>query len=517
MQLVRRSLDQADAAPIAGSIDGTGPFFSPDGQWIAFATDARLVKVPIGGGTPVTIANVPGGALGAWIDADTILFSTNTGRVIQRVRAAGGTPEPVTHLEAGQHFHEGPTAWPGGGTALVTVAYDDGPKIGAIDLASGRVRPIVAGRQPRALGGGRMLFARGDALWTARVDAARAVVVDEPVQIQAGVELGALNGTAHFAASDDGTLVFIPRRPALDVKTPVWVARDGRAEALAVTPQPYTRAALSPDGSRLALALSTPEIRDVYVFERTRGALMRLTLDPATDTAPVWTPNGRSVAFRSERDGGGIFLTPADGSGGVQRLTRSDGPARPAHTPYTFTPDGGTLLFTELRSYSDQGINAVTVGPEPRVTVVLDGPFAEARPALSPDGKWLAYQSDESGRYEIYVRPYPAVDRARLQISTAGGSSARWSRDGREIFFSDGTSLIAVPVSVSVQAELVAGKPVRLFDASIFNERLGPLYDVAPDGRFVFLRPGGVGQAPQRRGDLRLLANWITSSTRSPD
>jgi serine/threonine-protein kinase len=236
---------------------------------------------------------------------------------------------------------------------------------------------------------------------------------------------------------------------------------------------------------------------------------MRLTIDPATDTAPIWSPDGKRVAFRSEREGGGIFLTAADGSGTARRLTRSDGPTRPAHTPYGFTPDGKTLLFVELRSYGDQGIFAVTTEPELKTSVVLDSPFAETRPALSPDGKWLAYQSDESGRYEIYVRPYPAVDRARLLISTAGGSSARWSRDGKEIFFSDGTSIVAVPVTVTSASTLSAGRPIRLFDASGFNERLGPLFDVAPDGRFLFLRPTGPGGAPQRRTDLRLLTNWL--------
>ena len=382
--------------------------------------------------------------------------------------ATGGAPVEVTRLDtaSGQQLHESPFALPGGRTALVTVTYADGPKVGLANLETGIVQPIASGRQPVALPDGRVVFARADALWVGRLDAGGRALAGDPVEAIAAVDVSSLNATAHFAVGADGTLVYLPRRTAQEMRTPVWVTREGQEEALPIAPQPYTRATVSPDGSRIALALSSPEQRDVWIFERTRRALMRLTLDPGVDTAPVWTRDGRRVAFRSDRDGGGIFITNADGSGSVRRLTRSDGPARPAHTPYAFTPGDTALIFAELRSYSDQGISMVTLDEPPRVSVILDGPFAEARPALSPDGRWLAYQSDESGHYEIYVRPFPAVERARVQVSTGGGSSARWSADGREIFYFDGSNLVAVPVSGG--ASFTAGRATPLFDASRF-------------------------------------------------
>jgi serine/threonine-protein kinase len=165
------------------------------------------------------------------------------------------------------------------------------------------------------------------------------------------------------------------------------------------------------------------------------------------------------------------------------------------------------LLYTELRSYSDQGIGLVDLADPSSARMIIDGPYAETRPALSPDGHWVAYQSDETGRFEIYVRPFPDVNAERVPVSTGGGASPRWSPDGREVFFHDGSNMLAVPIRTS--PALAAGAPRVLFEASRFNERLGPIYDAAPDvQRFLFLRPGGPDGAPSRRTDLRLVQQW---------
>ncbi|MEZ5317171.1 MAG: protein kinase [Vicinamibacterales bacterium] len=520
IQLVRASLDQHDPAVLPGSANGASPFFSPDGQWVAFTGDLKLLKVPVtGDGPPIEVADAPGGARGTWTDAGEMLFSMGTRRVLFRVPAAGGQAQPLTALDedAGDLAHEGPVALPGGRAALFTLMRPDGPHVAVVRLDSGEVRALTSGRDPAWLDDGLVVFARGDELWAARFDAGALALEGGAAPVLQGLEQGALAGTPHFAVSPRGTLVYMPSRPALDRRSVVWVARDGTETPLAVEPQAFTRASVSPDGTRVALAVASPENRDIWVFDTARGTLMRLTVDPATDTAPVWAPDNRRVAFRSERAGGGIFIAPADGSGPVERLTSSDGPGRPAQTPYAFTPDGRQLVFAELRSYTDQGLGVVTLDDPPVAATLLDGPFAEARPALSPDGRWLAYQSDESGRFEIYLRPYPSVEQQRIQVSRQGGSSARWSRDGRELFYFDGTSMVSVPIA-PLGDDPGLGSPVVLFDASRYNQRLGPVYDVtAPPERFLLIRDGPPGGTPQSRRELRLVQQWIREVVRILD
>jgi serine/threonine-protein kinase len=508
MQLVRRSMGENVATPIEGSKDGAAPFFSPDGQWIGFSNDVRLLKVSVTGGKPAVVADAPGGARGSWAPDDTIWFSSGTARVIYRVPSGGGTPEAVTSLDepAGDQTHTAPSVFPDGGGAVVTVTRSDGVHVGIVSSGSGLVRVLFPGRQPQALSGGRIIFARGEVLWAARLADDRQTVAAEPTAALTGVELSGA-GTAQFAASDAGSLVYMPRLAVGEVRVPVWLDRAGTETLIPIDAKPYTRGSVSPDGTRIALAVASPENRDIWVYEIARKALMRLTVDPAADTAPIWSPDSRRIAFRSDRDGGGIFVQAADGADTAMRVTRSVGPARPAHTPYSFTPDGQTVVFAELRSYSDQGIGVAAIGGSGVPTMVLDGPFAESRPALAPNGRWLAYQSDESGRYEIYVRPYPDVMASRVQVSTTGGSSARWSADGRELLYFDGTSIVAAPVRS--YEPVTFGRPVALFDATRFNERLGPVYDVAPDRRFLFLRAAGPTGEPVRRGDLLVITNWV--------
>jgi len=250
----------------------------------------------------------------------------------------------------------------------------------------------------------------------------------------------------------------------------------------------------------------------------------------------VWSPDSRRIVWRSDRRGGGLFIRAADGADEERRLSNAEGLY---HTPYTFTPDGRRLLFVEFRDYKQQDVLSVRLDGSGRVEPVLTGPAAELRPALSPDGRWLAYQSDESGRFEIYVRPFPDVQRAKVQVSAEGGTSPVWRADGRELFFASAGSLIAVDVPARGAAgNAVAGTATaataatattagasavsradadeaafrfgelrRLFDIGGADDRLGPLFDIQPDGaRVLVLRETAGGPAPT----VHLVQGWRT-------
>jgi serine/threonine-protein kinase len=236
------------------------------------------------------------------------------------------------------------------------------------------------------------------------------------------------------------------------------------------------------------------------VYALDRGTLTRLTFDRAADTAPVWSPDSRAIVFRSEREGGGLFVASPDGSGGVRRLTQ---PSGPIHTPYSFTPDGRRLLFTEFRSYRDQGIGIVPMDGSAPARLILDDAFAELRPQVSPDGRWLAYQSNESGRLEVFVRPFPNVGARRWQISRDGGTSPMWNPAGHELFYEAG----GVLHRVAIAANGSFGLAERVMPLPGSADALGPVYSVSPDARrFLVMKPG------ERQPSglyLMLVANWV--------
>jgi serine/threonine-protein kinase len=503
MQLFVRRVDQAESSPLAGTEDAEGHAVSPDGRWVAFGRGGKLLKVPVAGGPPVVLADAPGGVNVAWGRGDALVFATGTSRQLLVLPAAGGTPRAIAGDPAGTSLYASPDVSPDGHAVAFTLATPTADQVAVTGLDGGEVRVLTEGRQPQFLPGGFLVFARESRVWAARYDARRRALAGEPVVVVEGVARSSLNRQVHFAAAQDGSLVYVPAGYVASRQVVVRVDRRGREEAVEFGDRPITRFALSPDGSRLALAASEPAGRDVWVLDRVRRTLGRLTSDPATETAPVWSPDGRTIAYRSDRDGGGIFIRAADGAAEPRRLTKANGLF---HTPYAFTRDGTRLLFVEFKDYRQQNILSVATDGSLAVATVLGGANAKLRPALSPDGRWLAYQSDESGAYEVYVRPWPEVTRARWQVSTSGGTSPTWSRDGRELYFADRERLLAVPVAESGGA-FSPQQAQPLFALTSVDDRLGPLYEVAPDGSgfFVFRHaPGAEG-----RPGLLLVQGWL--------
>jgi serine/threonine-protein kinase len=500
-RIYRRALDEQAPAPIPGTEQGTSPFFSPDGRWIGFERDGKLMKVALAGGPPVVLVDAPGGVTAHWGQDGAIHFASGTTRILQRVPEGGGTIAAVTKLESPEETAQAfPHLLPDRRTLLFTSWKGDAPEIVAFDAVSGVRRTLTAGRQPTYLAGGHLVFVRDGSLWAASFDERAAALEGEPVPLVAAIEASTVSGNAQYAISASGSLVYVPRGQSLPIRSLTWVDRSGREEPVPLEPRSFNRFSLSPDGARIAVSIAEQDSIDLWVYALDRGTLTRLTFDRAADTAPVWSPDSRAIVFRSEREGGGLFVASPDGAGGVRRLTQ---PSGPIHTPYSFTPDGRSLLFTEFRSYRDQGIGIVPMEGSAPARLILDEPFAELRPQVSPDGRWLAYQSDESGRFEVFVRPFPNVGARRWQISRDGGTSPMWNPTGQELFYEAGGMLQRVAVTATGSF----GVAERITHLPASSDTLGPVYSVSPDARrFLVMKPG------ERQASglvLMLVDNWV--------
>ena len=502
VRLFRRTLDGLQSDPLAGTEYASGPFFSPDGSWVGFDGDGMLQKVSLSGGSPVPICPASGGANASW-GGDTIVFATETERVLRGVPASGGAPQPLTALDetTGEIAHAFPDVLPSGQAVLFTIVRPAERHVAVLRMATREVRVLTTGSQPRYVRPGYLVFARGDTLWAAPFDERTLSLTGDPVPVLEGLDTAG-GAAVHFAAGADGSLVYAPRREEVRERHLVWLDRQGAVSPSPFEPKRYARAALAPGGRRVALAFSERDNTDVWIGDLERGALTRLTREPTTETAPIWTPDGRAIVFRSDRDGGGLFRQRLEPGARAERLTRS---GNRLHTAHGWSPDGRTLLFTEFSSYATQSIMALEAGtPEPRT--LLNGRFARLRPQVSPDGRWMAYQSDESGRFEIHVRPFPDVTGAAWQVSLSGGISPRWAHSGRELFYYDGTSFVSAAIETS--GPFAVRERTRLFAYAPFGGRLGPDYDVsADDRRFLMIRSGG--DTPATRLQLVLVQHWI--------
>ena len=503
VQLFRRAMRDLEPEPIAGTENGTSPFFSPDGRWLGFDSDGVLKRVALDGTAPVVICPAPGGVTAAWMRDDTIVFATNTNRVLQQVPASGGPIVALTTLdrERGDTLHLLPQALPDGRTILFTIVSGSNRRI-AVRLGSGETRVVAEGTHGRYLASGVLVFSREGSFWGVPFDVERLATAGTAVPFVEGIE--ATDGTVlHYDVSANGTMAYLPAGESdTGLQRLAWIDRLGHETPVDLEPRPYVRVSLSPDDARIALAIRERGNTDVWIADPARRTMSRLTFDPTIETMPTWSPDDRFVAFRSEREGPGLFRRDPHGAGPIERLTSTDGPI---HSPYSWTPDGRTLLFALFRSFRNQAIASVTP-PDRTVRVLLDGNFAQLDPQVAPGGRWLAYQSDESGRFEIYVRPYPNVEQGRWQISAGGGTSPRWTADGRELLYLDPSGLLSVPIEAG--STFASRQPRRLFPVKPFGGRLGGDYEISRDGRrFLFILDGP--PAAVRPAHVVVVQNWV--------
>jgi eukaryotic-like serine/threonine-protein kinase len=499
-QLYLRPIDQFNAVPIPGTEGAEEPVFSPDGQWVAFDADDKLKKVSLSGGLPVSLCAITGPQIGAaWGTDDTIVFSAFSSGLF-KISADGGTPTNVATPDPvrGERAYIWPRFLPDGKSILFTIwtggNFDDA-RIAVLDLATGKKRSVLeGGTDARYLPTGHLLYERGGSLLAVRFDAKRFEVIGPPITVLGGVLSGVINGESHFDVSAGGSLAYLPGGVRAIEMTLVWVDRRGTAISAAEAQRAFAEPAVSPDGRRLAVTVQGSTF-DVWVYDFERSILTRLSFG-GDDSVPVWTRDGRRVAWSSSRGGRpNIFWRSADASGVEERLTTSDHP----QFPQSFSPDGKLLLFLDVDPSTglDEWILPVEGDRKPRP--FLRTPFRERQASFSRDGGWVVYVSDESGREEVYVAPYPGPG-GKVQVSPNGGTEPTWSPTGRELFYRNGDKLVSVAIQTT--PSLSVGRPVVLFEAK-YEEG----YDVAPDGqRFLMIRRNEEQSVPQQ---INVVLGWL--------
>jgi len=514
-QLLVRSLNQLEPTVLSGLGAPRGVFISPDGQWVGFFDGPAMKKVAITGGPPVTVSAIQGNPRGATWSADgTIIFATDTGPTgLQRVSAAGGDPTVLTKPDRarGEADHLWPEFLPGGDAVLFTITPANGAienaQVAVLDLRTGTSKVLIrGGSHAHYVPTGHLVYGVAGTLRAVAFDLGRLEVAGTPAPVLEGVVTTA-QGAADVAVAANGSLVYVPGVAGGGGRqTIVSVDRQGRASPLPGLPLDlYRDVRVSPDGARLALATQA----DVWTYDFVRATLSRLTTDPAPDRSPLWTPDGQRIIFKSTRAGyPELFWRPADGTGSDERLL-----ARAKDlvdlVPHSWSADGKQLLFTEVPPNIQCAIEQLTIERPSDVKVLVKSEFCNSFAAVSPDGRWMAYQSNVSGRNEIYVERYPELGN-RQQISTGGGRIPLWSRSGRELFFTslDSRQMFAVPVQSGTT--LVAGRPQVLFEYAMQVPAGGARpYDIAPDGRFFIIRSGQADAVGATASNLIVVQNWF--------
>ena len=456
-RLYRRSMGGLEAATIRATEGAEYPFFSPDGEWVGFFADAKLKKVPLAGGTPVTLCDAEYRVGASWGEDDVIVFASRATPTLMKVSASGGAPQPITVVDSEERRHSWPHILPGGKAVLFTALTNNtaNAQIVVQSLETGEKRALVDGLHARYAPTGHIVFGRQSAqsLWAVPFDLNRLEVTGEPRPVLEGVQVNP-GGLTNFAIASAGTLVYIPSGllTATLGGALLWVDRQGVEQRLAEDWRGYRSPRLSPDDQHLAVTIMEDNLaRDVWVFALGRGTLTRLTFG-GQNQRPVWSVDGEQVIFASERgeeDAHSIFRKPARGSGTTEQVT--SGADR---YPTSVSSDVKTIVFTQLSDSTGADIGVVHLEGEGErePEMLLQTSFAEHSGMLSPDDRWLAFVSDESGREEVYVRPFPGLD-GKWQISTEGGTQPMWSRDGKELFFRNGDRMMAV--AISTEPELV--------------------------------------------------------------
>jgi serine/threonine-protein kinase len=505
-----KDADQISPTVLAGTDGATSPFFSPDGRQLGFVKDGKTVRIlPLEGGSPLTLTDSANATAADWGSDGYVYFEVDSG--ISRIRATGGRSEPVYKFPATERVlgAEWPVVLPGARGLLFRVRHEGQ---GATDfeimvkpLPKGEARVLLRGLYARYAATGHLVVVTADGkLLIVPFDLGKLALSGPPVALYEGLESNPFS--AAVALSPEGTLIYQTASQASSREI-VWVTREGlasRVDSAWKLDGTINALALSPNGRAIAVELARNAKSDIWVKQLPGGPFSRITFGDTGYTRPSWTPDGSQVLFLGDRgDGGGVpFVRRADGVGAATRLL----PPTIAFGQALESNDGHWLILRRIVGDAGNGdILGVKVGDTAIVTLVAS-PARELTPALSPDGNWLAYSSDESGTFEVYVRPFPGVTTARWQVSTAGGAAPLWSTSGKELFFRNNHGDLVV-AQVKTTPTFSVGEQKALFSLTPFSFS-GPvqLYAVAPDDkRFLMLRETSAGES----GLLVVSEHWF--------
>lgn len=501
-QIYLHALDELTPRPLAGTIGGFSPVFSPDSQWVAFRTNDKVRKASLSGDAVTLfdqqIDHVAPGM--TWLPDGTIVAGEKSVGLI-RVSAQGGTPASLTTADPNQREidHHSPSWLPGGHSILVTVhkgaeAFDI-----AIQRLDGPERRVVVqdGFDARYVSTGHLVFFRGGTMFAVAFDAKRLEVTGKEVPVLENVGFSRENGEAGYAISDEGSLAYTPIVPIAGRRL-MWIDRNGVTTPLPVGPRAYSEPSLSPNGRRLAVQIAEGSQRDIWVYDFDADALTRVTFNGVSQ-APVWTPDGSRLTFSSTTNGRRQIYWMPIGRPGEPELLVSD-----EHSvwPGSWSPDQTLLAFMREppTNLDDIGIFRLS---DRKSQLVVASEMPEEFPRISPDGRWLAYSSFDGDRDQVYIVDVSGIGGKR-QVSPEGGNRPVWSRDGRELFYRAGSRFMRVPVA----SGSTTGKPLELpISRRIAGTGLGhPGYDVAADGRLLVVEAAETETGPRQ---IQVVLNWV--------
>ena len=538
-QIMVRALDQLAAVPIhdiSSASIALSLFISPDSRWVGFFESGELKKVPITGGAAISLCKVNGNPRGAsWGVDNTIVFATsgtassdssafrNTG--LLRVSAGGGEPQVLTEPDAraGELDHVFPSVLPDGRAALFLIVTGDAnrSRVAIVDFSTSKYSVVIReGGLAKYLPSGHLIYASAGSLFAVPFDPQRLAVKGDPLPVLDRL-MTVTNGAASFDVASNGTMVFIPGAANQTAKRVlVWVDRQGREQPINAPARAYVSPRLSPDNTRIAVD-SRDQQEDIWLYDLARQTLTPLTNDPRLDQRPLWTSDGARIIFSSLRSGRPrLYSQAADGTGTAEELSNSDSPQNenlPA-APSSITPDG-TQVVVDGGSAKGSLIALRPVrkeaGDRRQATPLIEGVVNLRNGEVSPDGRWIAYQSNESNESEVYLRPFPNVNGGRWRISLAGGIKPAWARNSRELFYLDASDAL---MSVSIEASgspPVRNNPRKVFDARPYLVRTGftmRTYDVSNDGqRFLMVKDASAGDSGAATGPttITVVMNWL--------